>query len=36
MRHRIVTGESGGWRLVENPAYKPRSAEDIARLIPAA
>jgi glucose-6-phosphate isomerase len=27
MRHRVMAKDGGGWELVENPAYIPRSAE---------
>ncbi len=32
MRQRVVAAEGGGWRLVENAAYRPRSAE-VARAL---
>ena len=32
MRQRVVGAEGGGWRLVENAAYRPRSAE-VARAL---
>ena len=32
MRTRIVAVGSGGWQAVENPAYRPRSAAEIAGL----
>jgi glucose-6-phosphate isomerase len=32
MRQRIVDDGRGGWRAVENPAYRPRDAADIARV----
>lgn len=33
MRHRIVAGESGGWELVDNTAYKPRTDQQVAELM---
>ncbi len=32
MRHRVVDDGRGGWRTVDNPGYRPRSAEAIARV----
>ena len=33
MRKRVVDDGSGGWRLVDNPAYRPRSPEDVRALL---
>ena len=33
MRHRVVDDGQGGWQLVDNPAYRPRSAETAAALM---
>lgn len=32
MRVRIVTDGSGGWRQEDNPAYRPRTAEEVAAV----
>lgn len=36
MRRRIVRDGAGGWTEVANPAWRPRTAEDVARLMAAA
>ncbi len=36
MRHRVLRGEGGGWRLAENAAYRPRTRGDVQALIEAA
>lgn len=33
LRHRIVVTPSGGWELVDNAAYKPRTDEQVAALM---
>lgn len=33
MRRRIVDDGRGGWKAVDNPAYRPRSAVDVARVM---
>jgi glucose-6-phosphate isomerase len=33
MRHRVMRDGARGWRLVENPAYRPRSPQTIAALL---
>ncbi|MDK1389547.1 glucose-6-phosphate isomerase [Sinorhizobium sp. 8-89] len=33
MRHRVMADGNGGWRLVENKDYRPRSGENIADLM---
>lgn len=33
MRSRIVSDGDGGWKQIENPNYKPRTAEDIERIV---
>ena len=33
MRQRIVEDREGGWRAVDNPHYRPRSAADIERVM---
>ena len=33
MRKRVVDDGAGGWRLVDNPAYHPRSSEDVRALL---
>lgn len=35
MRHRVVADATGGWTLAPNPAYRPRTAQEIARLFAA-
>lgn len=35
MRHRVVADATGGWALAPNPAYRPRTAPEIARLLAA-
>ena len=32
MRHRIVDDGRGGWRAVDNPSYRVRGADEIARV----
>ncbi len=32
MRHRVMAGAQG-WELVENPAYRPRSAATVESLL---
>jgi glucose-6-phosphate isomerase, archaeal len=33
LRHRVVKDRTGGWKLVENPAYRPRSGETVRGLL---
>lgn len=33
MRHRVVAKDSGGWELIDNPAYTPRRPETVAALM---
>ncbi len=33
MRHRVMAGSDGGWVLVENPAYRPRTADIIETIM---
>ncbi|MGH6862328.1 MAG: glucose-6-phosphate isomerase [Phyllobacterium sp.] len=33
MRHRVMAAPDGGWELVENPGYKPRTEAEAAALM---
>ncbi|MBB3977606.1 glucose-6-phosphate isomerase [Rhizobium azooxidifex] len=33
MRHRVLATDEGGWELVENSAYAPRSSETVRQLM---
>lgn len=33
MRHRVVTDGNGGWQLVENKDYRPRTGETVSALM---
>jgi glucose-6-phosphate isomerase len=33
MRHRVVSNGAEGWKLIENPAYQPRSEETVRALM---
>lgn len=33
MRHRVMAGGENGWRLVDNPTYRPRNDETVRAIM---